>query len=130
MNFPFRQLLKTPGFTAVAVSSRTSCPAISRSIRPGDSMFLFGVHSPEKQAGRHDSNHSAHSLSLGIQGRVATQKASDEVRYFILSDRQDHQTVGGVAEWTTGQPQVASEERRMGKCPQQRKNLFISRAFA
>jgi hypothetical protein len=122
-----RQPLKNPGFTAVGVL--TLAPVISRSIRPGKALLLVGVQPPDTQTGRHDSDHPAHSLGARAEGWV-TKESANKVRRFILSNSQNHQAVPDMNERTSGQSQVAGEERWMGKCQQKRKDVLIGHALA
>lgn len=129
LKFAFRQLLKHPGFAAVAVLTPALERLLSRSVGPGKSKLASGAEPPNDQPGWHDANHRAQSLRFCVEVGMA-KKAADEVRYFILSDRQSDQTVPGMTQRTRGKSQIAREERRVGKCPQQRKNLLVGHAFA
>ena len=128
LRFAFRQLLKNPGFTAVAVLTLVPCLAISRSAGPGKSNFLFGMPPPYNQPGRHDPNHRAHPLGVRVK-RSVTQQTADKVRHFILADRQTDQAVPRMTERTPSQTQIAREERRIGKGQQEGKDFFVRHSF-
>ena len=128
LKFAFRQLLKNPGFTAVAVLTLRVGLVIFRSVRPGKPRLLFGVQPPDDQPGRHDPNHRAHAFCVSVESRV-TQEAPDKVRHLILPDRQGDQTVPGMTERTSGQTQIAREKRRRVKGQQKGKNVLVRHAL-
>jgi hypothetical protein len=129
LKFAFRQLLKHPGFSAVAVLTLALGLMIFRSIRPGNSKLLFRVLPPYNQPGRHDPNDRAHSLGVRVE-RSVTKQAADKVSHFILADSQTDQAVSRMTERTPSQTQIAREERRMGKCQQKGKNGVVGHALA
>ena len=63
-----------PGGRAVLlrIASGNLGRAICRSVQPGEAKLLFGVQSPDRQAGWHQPDHRAHPLSPCVEGLMMT----------------------------------------------------------
>jgi hypothetical protein len=129
LKFAIRQLLKNPGFTAAAVLTLAANPLAFPSISPGNTELLLGVQAPHRQPGWHNANQRPHSLGPRVEPWMAKQPPS-EVRRLILANSQNHQTVPGVTERPLVQAEITGEERRAGKCEQQRENFLIRHPLA